>query len=336
MALESPYKAKLKLGRLSCRYKRYLPHDIGVSGSYYTGNIGDRAIGQIIKRELSDRGYRTFLYSRGEGEKSGSTTLNILGGGGVLHDWQGTEMLRNRLEFLSAGDAIVGVGAPGIRSIEARRIVRDRLSKVELVTVRDERSKQILEKVCGIDVQVTACPAWLHSDPDVNPRSRTGINFRPWFDLPAATLTNYFGYEEGIDTDRGYRRYIKNAQRICDAMNDPIFIPFKQKDEMFARRHLDVDVLEYDFSVQRTLERVSSVDRMVCTRYHSLVFAGVCRTPVLPIAYAPKVASLADRLDVTAFKPYDEIPVQFQVPKNVSTLEAEALRNFDLLESLLN
>jgi len=75
---------------------------------------------------------------------------------------------------------------------------------------------------------------------------------------------------------------------------------------------------------------------MVCTRYHSLVFASICKTLVLPIAYAPKVTSLASRLNLSAYMPNEDIPVQFQQPENVTVMEEQALRNFDLLESVLN
>jgi len=257
-AIKDPYKAKIKLGRLSCGLKRHFPHDIGVHGSYYTGNIGDRAIGHIIGRELTKRGYRTFLYSRQS--RPGNSSVNILGGGGVLHDWQGTDALQNRLSFLSEGDVVLGIGAPGLLTEKACKIVRDRLPELGLVTVRDERSKRVLQEVCNINVHITACPAWLHSDPGAEGQSRTGVNFRPWFNLPEAHLTNYFGYDKGIDADYAKQRYIENAQRICDALDDPIFIPFKEKDVMFARKHLDVEIFKYDFSVEKTLKRVSSVN----------------------------------------------------------------------------
>ncbi|OYR48486.1 hypothetical protein DJ73_19390 [Halorubrum sp. Ea1] len=317
-----------------CDYKTNLPHDVGVKGSYYTGNIGDRAIGEIIKQELANRGYRSQLLSRGSFDKQ--STHNILGGGGVIHDWQDLEKLHARLDFLSSGDMILGVGAPGLQSDTARQLVQDCLSDLSLITVRDERSKRVLNDVTDAEIHTTACPAWLYTDPNEKTKQLTGVNFRPWFDMSNDLLSGYFGYKKGIDTNRSKEAYLDNIHQIVDGVDNPVFIPFKQQDEEFAKKHLDIDIFEYEFSVSKTLKKVSQVDQMVCTRYHSLIFASLCSKPVLPIAYAPKVSSLTDRLELPAYKPHKDIPVEFTTPDHVNEMRLQARRNFDLMDDVVN
>lgn len=310
-----------------------LPHDVSVQGSYTTGNIGDRAIGEIILKELTSRGFQTEIFNKGQSWSNADR--KILGGGGVIHDWYNTRDLKRRLSFLGKGDVILGVGAPGIQSEKARSLVQEKLPELSLITTRDQRSKRVIQSVCDVNVEVTACPAWLQIPSKTPSSGRTGINARPWFHLPPETLSYYFDYGKDINTEEAHSKYISNINRICGAVENPTFIPFTKEDEEFAHNHLDIDVQDYEFSVKETLHQVNQVDQMVTTRYHSLVFASLCRTPVLPISYAPKVTSLAERLDINSYSPHEDIPVKFQNPSNISKMQKEAKRNFELLEKVL-
>lgn len=327
--LRRPDLTRRELNRQWQRVRTRLPHDIGVQGSYYTGNIGDRAIGKSFQKRLSASNYRVRLY--GKNTEHSAARVRILGGGGVLHDWYGIDHLQSRLNFLSKDGAVIGVGVPGFKTEAARRLVAEELSDVGLVTVRDEWSRSRLKSVYNGKVHTTACPAFLHTDPRIPCSGRTGVNFRPYFDVDSETLSYYFDYGDDVDPKKMKRRYISNIRDICEEVPDPVFIPFHEEDEQFARENLDIDVLPYEFSVKRTLKRVSAVDRMVAMRYHSLVFATICETPTLAIAYEPKVTSLADRLGISSYKPHGDISVEFETTTRRDALREAAERNFDLL-----
>ncbi|EMA09191.1 polysaccharide pyruvyl transferase CsaB [Haloarcula vallismortis ATCC 29715] len=226
---------------------------------------------------------------------------------------------------------ILGVGAPGFQSEKAQSLVSQVLPEMDAITVRDEWSKENIEAVCDADVTVTACPVFLYEDSQAETRGRTGVNFRPYFDekgdMSDSALKEYFGYD---DIEGATTTYIDNARRICNQIEDPVFIPFTPKDEEFAREFLDIPTYDYKFSVQKTLSRVSEVERMVATRYHSLIFAAICGKPVLPIAYEPKVEQVAKRLDVSYYKPHKEIIVDFEEVSNVEQLRAAARKNFKI------
>lgn len=311
--------------------KRWVPHDAGVQGSYETGNIGDRALGEQFKLQFEQRGYQTSLFARQT--TSSNTPTRILGGGGVLHDWYGTDHLEKRLKYVNDGETnlILGVGAPGFQSERAQSLASKVLPEMDVITVRDEWSKSNIEAVCDANVTVTACPVFLYKDPDVESIGRTGVNFRPYFeekdDISDRALREYFGYD---DIEGATEAYIDNARWICQQIEDPVFIPFTPKDEKFAREHLNIPVYDYEFSVQQTLERVSGVERMVATRYHSLIFAAICGKPVLPIAYEPKVEQVAERLDAPYYKPHKQVEVDFARVSNVEQLRTTAQENFEL------
>lgn len=311
---------------------KYSPHDVGVQGSYRTGNIGDRALGEIFTKTLDDNGYRAYLFDKNV--EYSNAPNRILGGGGVLHDWYGNDHLRKRLNYVSSGERafIIGVGAPGFHSEAGRNLISETLPNVDLITVRDQRAKDNIQEICDIEITVTACPVFLYDDPEAEVTNKTGVNFRPYFDekedMSDEVLKNYFGYE---DLNGATERYIANAQNICDQIENPVFIPFQSGDEEFARKHLDIPIFEHKFSVKETLNRVSRMERMVTTRYHSLIFAAICGKPVLPLAYEPKVEAIADRLDVPAYKPHKEVPFEFTPVSNVNSVRNSARQNLELL-----
>lgn len=335
--IKEPNLIKSKIFQRWRRVKRSIPHDAGVQGSYETGNIGDRALGELFNSQIGGWGYRTKLVPHTTGYSNAKYT--ILGGGGVLHDWYGTEHLATRLNYAESGEYgfIIGVGVPGFHSDEGRQLIRQVLPQIDLITVRDEWSKRNLKQVSDVECIVTACPAFCYSDPEVSGNGRTGVNFRPFFqqdDVTKEVLQRYFEYGD-INIAEAQKRYVENTRSICDQLDRPIFIPFHKNDIQFARKYLDIEIASDTLSVQRTLENVSRVERMVTTRYHSLIFAAICRKDVLAVAYEPKVGRLADRLSVLSYLPHESIPVEFSSLSNVEELENRAQANFDLLRTAL-
>lgn len=327
--LQHPSAAKRELSVHWQQARSHLPHDIGIQGSYHTGNIGDRAIGRTLSSYLSEMGLRTQTF--GMRVKRSNAPMHILGGGGVLHDWYGTDHLRRRLRFVSDGGAAIGVGVPGFKTREGRELIRSGLSDVELVTVRDDWSRRRLEPYYEGSIHVTACPTLIRKDPEETLSHRTGVNFRRWFHKDSQIMSDYFDYDAGLDLDAAQENYLDNIRRICNTVEDPVYIPFHKKDERFAEEYLNIEILPYRFSDRVTLERVSAVEKMVCMRYHSLVFAIICNKPVIPLAYEPKVSQLADRVGVSSYLPHEFVPTDFERPKDVDDIKQDALENFRLL-----
>ncbi|WP_122088214.1 polysaccharide pyruvyl transferase family protein [Halalkalicoccus subterraneus] len=320
------------MDEISTQIRLRRSHDFGIQGSYGTGNIGDKALGERFYEEIQARGRSVEMFNHTT--ESSNAPNRVLGGGGVLHDWYGTEHLKTRLAYATGGKKAfaIGVGVPGFQSPEGRDLASRVLPELDLITVRDEWSKSNIEAVCDTDVTVTACPVWLYDDPQEPTSDRTGINFRPYFgekeDMSESALRDHFGY---TDLENATERYIENIKRICKFVDNPVFIPFTPKDEKFAQKYLDIPIWPYTFSVEKTLKRVSNVERMVATRYHSLVFASICRKPILPLAYEPKVEEVAERLDLPYYKPHKDIKIEFVSPSGVDRLRTAARENFDLL-----
>jgi len=311
------------------RTKSLFPHEFAVCGSYSTGNLGDKAIGEAIQAGLQQAGRTCQLYSHRSDNPRGE--YRILGGGGVLHDYQ-PEILERRLAYVRDGGVAIGVGALTISNEKYRTRIGEALDSAELVTVRDRYSKEILQPLTKTNIEVTACPAFTLEPSEAVPGYTTGVNFRPWFNQSQNFLSRYYNYS--VDPNEARDEYIKNISKILDEVNDPVFIPFDHDDYLFAKKYLDIPVLSYTYSVNKTLKRVNSVSQMICMRYHSLVFASICNVPSFVVRYAPKVDELVSIVDVPSTQPTEFQKPTFEEPNHVRELRKESNRNFELVNDI--
>lgn len=223
-AIQDPYLIRSRIQYELFKFKATIPHDIGIQGSYNSGNVGDRSIGELLKQHAKEGGYRTYLFDKNIDDSN--ARIHVLACGGVIHDWYGIDHLNSRLEYVSDGGLLLGVGVPGLRRERARRIVREKLQTVDTVTVRDRQSKRRLRTAYDGEIEVTACPAILYDDPKKDSTGRTGVNFVPCFDKSADVLSYYFGYDEDICVEGAMDAYVENAQLLVDKLENPILSPF--------------------------------------------------------------------------------------------------------------
>ncbi|MDG5821295.1 polysaccharide pyruvyl transferase family protein [Natronococcus sp. A-GB7] len=310
-----------------------LPHEVGVQGSYSTGNIGDLAIGTAIRAWLNDEDITSRLYTKRMCSTSASTT--ILGGGGVIHDSPPSDLER-RLSFLNENSVFLGVGANPISNEKSQQLLSEALDKANLITTRDQRSTDVLQRYTDSEVITTACPALTLQRPDAEIKYKTGINFRPGFfrEKYAEYHKDRLNLNESSSITLGEldEEYIKICQETIDQVADPVFIPFTIEDERFAREHLDIDVKRYEYSASKALKDVAEVKKMICTRYHSLVFSIICNIPSVAIAYAPKVEELAERAEIEYCYPsQDSGTLDFKQPSGRGEIIDRSKENFRLL-----
>ena len=162
---------------------------IGISGSYGGLNLGDEAILQsivaqlraavpceitVFSRDAKDTAARHKVersvavrdLSRDEVRPEvAALDLLILGGGGILYDDAAAVYLRevSLAQEHHVPVLVYAVSAGPLHNEAARTLVRDTLSGVAAVTVRERRARQLLEEVGVREIEVTADPAFLPS-----------------------------------------------------------------------------------------------------------------------------------------------------------------------------
>ncbi|WP_080507168.1 MULTISPECIES: polysaccharide pyruvyl transferase family protein [Halorubrum] len=319
-----------------CLFKK---SGISVIGSYASGNVGDKAIGKSIVDKLTNSGFDATYFSRYV--RGINSPVRILGGGGVIHQYRRKKIERD-FDLLNENSMIVGVGVSPVFDPELRELIRNKIKEVSLVTVRDQRSKQLLEDITDKEVHSLACPAFQLDTPNTTTQDYTGISLRP---LPVKGISSeeeknrifrhQLKYNNSLSINEVKEKYQENIKNILTKIRNVKHIPFHHFDSDFVEDY-DVESFPYAYDVNDTLRQVSNASRMICMRYHSLVFSILNNKPSLAIAYSPKVAKLANRADIPCFKPYEEIKLKFKQPSNRDTILSDSEQNFRLMNDQLS
>lgn len=336
---------------------------IGISGSYGGLNLGDEAILRSIVAQLlaSVPEAEITVFSRDPEDtlarhdvarsvpvrdltreearaEVDRLDLLILGGGGILYDSEIETYLREVALANEAGVpvAVYAVSAGPLQKRASRDLVREHLSQVALLTVRDRQGKQLLEEagVAG-EIHVTADPALL-LEPEELPDDalqREGLEL----DRPLVGLSVREPGPAAPDIDIvHYHALLANA---ADFMIDRygvkiVFVPME-------RRHMDVQqshavlaqmqlarratILEKEYTPGQLLALFGRFEFVLGMRLHFLIFAALQNVPLVALPYASKVQGLIEDLEM-------EIPPLSQV--TTGRLIAHIDRSWDLRDEI--
>jgi polysaccharide pyruvyl transferase CsaB len=302
---------------------------IGLLGSYGGLNLGDEAI--LTSIVTSIRAATPFaeivVFSRDAGhtrlhhpvdrvvdardgrrqavlDELDQLDLLLLGGGGLLYDSEARIYLRDVRAAQARGvpTAAYAIGAGPLEVAEDRAAVRDVLSAMSRVTVRDEESKRVLEDV-GLDrpMDVVADPALLLTPLPFDPETLIceGVP-------PAARLIGMSVREPGraapkLDVDAYHALLAAVGDFMVHRYQAHIlFVPMERQDvqhshavlaHMVAADH--ARVLNGHYPPRQVLGLMAHLDFVVGMRLHFLIFAGIAGVPFLPLPYAGKVFDFA-------------------------------------------
>lgn len=365
------------------------PVKIGISGSYGGLNLGDEAILHCIVRQIREtienteitvftrdcndtlkrHGVERAIQARSLARPEiipEIQKLNILviGGGGILYDAHAKVYLREAEIALEKGVPVMvyAVGAGPLKEPSVQDYVKMVLNSVDALTVRDRRSRQILEE-SGVqkDILVTADPALLlepqlvehsmikHED-IVGKRRLIGLSVR----------------ETGVAApdiqESHYHKLLANAADFIieryDA--DVVFVPMEPKAFDLQHSHAVISqmlrpqratVLHGNYSSGQLLSILSRMEFAVGMRLHFLLFAAVQGIPFVALPYSPKVVGFLEdmqmemppinlvnegRLMAYIDRSWDHRKIlQSQIKKMVPVLQNRANQNNAILVDLL-
>ena len=307
---------------------------IGISGSYGGLNLGDEAILQsivtqlrasvpceitVFSRDAKDTAARHQVersipvrdLSRDEVRPEvAELDLLILGGGGILYDEAAAVYLRE-VELAHEHDVpvlVYAVSAGPLHDAASRTLIRDTLSRVAAVTVRERRARQLLEEVGVRDIEVTADPAFL-LEPAPLPEGtlqREGLNENRR--LIGLSVREPGSAAPDIDETHYHALLANAADYMVDRLDaDLVFVPMepRQKDTQhchavvskMAHAH-QATVLKGAYTSSQILTLVSHFDFAVGMRLHFLIFAALSRVPFVALPYSSKVAGFLEDLEI--------------------------------------
>jgi len=356
--------ATLPYGGFILKQWQQLKNKIGgrvvIQGSYNTSNIGDLAIGITIKRELDKIGIKSHLNGfindyRLRTPNFRRYDYHIIGGGGVMRDYP-PNYLETRLKSIGTsrkGSIALGVGFDGLRTKKGKQQIR-KLNECKAITVRDKKSQEYLQYYLDKEVEVAACPAFLTEPvkPLIGINENTiGINLRDLYGDDKWGSYLYFPDRINLEERRKwYIGYINNTLKpyLKDIAKERnlVFIPFTKSDILFAKNYLgdlQIKILPLQ-PPDKTLGTIQALDKMICMRYHSIIFSIVAEKPLFVISYHNKTRELAKKLAgltyIDLFSP-ESIEVDFTVSSEYlsrikNRMINSAKKNFQILKNLIS
>lgn len=309
---------------------------VGITGSYGGCNLGDEAIlhsmiaqlrasvpdveicaftgdpDDSVRRHSVERG--AFNVGVGRDDllpEIERLDLLVVGGGGILYDYWLGEHIRE-IELALEADVpvmIYAVGVGPLKDAAMKRALRNLLERVDVITVRDLRSRHALEKL-GVDgrVRVTADPALvLEAEPlDPDALKREGLDGKDR--LVGMSVREPGPAAPDIEIDAYHSQLAAAADYMIDRFDaDVVFVPMEPQVQDARHSHAVIakmhraqraGVLKGDYSPGELLALAGYFSFAVGMRLHFLIFAALQRVPFVALPYASKVMGFVEELQM--------------------------------------
>lgn len=288
------------------------------------------------------------------------SNLLVFGGGDVVGGNIRTMLLLILAKILGIPIMFCGVGVIPVDNCFIRFVMRWILNSIELITVRDNYSLDILRKKYNIarpSVYVTGDLAFSMQPPVKNfsapgAKLKVGVNVRPYSSMYSFYCPKW--------PDNVYEIIAEACDHLIDRYDaNIVFFPLEQMGPYsdigaikkvigLMRNTKQVEVAKNINTPQKAMEQISQVDLLIGFRLHALIFAVNVGLPVIGVSYAPKVESFLDAIQ----SPYirvDELTKERIIklvdrcianPENhfadVSTLRRKSELNGELMARILS
>lgn len=293
-----------------------------ISGYYGFDNFGDEVILSILLDKLKDcnvtvmtanprktfdtygvHTIQTFSYDHVMRELARCDVL-ISGGGSLLQNVtsNGSLMFYSmiiRFALMMRKEVVIfaqGIGP--IKGFWANFITKSVLKKCKYISVRDEKSKQLLDK-WKIKSNLVCDPVFSLEVENPERTSKVGIQLRKYDTLTDELFDNIIKQVR----NRYYNREIEllSLQDEVDVGISQVFINKLRAVEPKAKVKLIAGL-----NNKQIIDRISQYDCLIGMRYHACLVAAKYGVKTLAIAYDPKVKLLAEDLGLPCLEMEDK------------------------------
>lgn len=303
---------------------------IVLSGYYGFNNAGDEAILYAVIRALREirpdakitvlshkpsqtvRQHHVFAVNRWSLysvlKALSSCDLLISGGGSLLQDVTGAKSPLYYLgviflaKLLGKKTVVYAQGIGPLKRAFNRKLTAWFLNRVNLITVRDQGSKEELEKIgMTVPITVTADPVLGLPPENVDPEEGRQIIARNGIEMPDGM--RLLGVFIRPWKDNGYLpELIKACDKLVDEGWRVIFIPMHFPGDIAickqAVRMMDREAffLKEMYGPEEILAITKNLDLVVGMRLHALIIGALAGIPVVGLSYDPKVDSFLNQI----------------------------------------
>jgi len=221
-------------------------------------------------------------------------TVVVLGGGGLIYDTDKANV-KNYMDYFKFAEprtikAAISMGVQGIASDYGREQYKKYLSKLDVLSVRSESDKALLNEI-GINNAVTTqdiafladnwLPKWS------SPRKYLYRKRKPIIGLSLVDLKKVKG--------ESFKKFISNFEKIIDDFinrnNDKYDFWFLQHsgddkgyiDRLKSKHKITVINYKSPKDISKLWWAYKQVDYVIGVRFHSIILAILAKKPILPI-----------------------------------------------------
>lgn len=287
-----------------------------LSGYYGSKNFGDEAILYVLVQKLknitrnicvlsSDPKFTSSVYLVDSVYKFNffqilkeilKNDVLISGGGSLLQDATSFRSLLYYLFiifislFLKKEVIIVAQGIGPINNRFGKFLTKKLLKKAKLVTVRDDKSYELL-KSWGINSQNINDPMFGLSLPQNTPMNRVGVQLRKWKTISSKFLNDLAKY---------INKYFAHKEIYIYSLQENLDMPVCQE---FAQILLNINPkiklqIEHNLNIPEVISSFRNLDFMISMRFHGCLLALKYGIRTCALSYDEKVEVLASKLGI--------------------------------------
>lgn len=302
--------------------------EILVSGYYGFNNSGDDALLLAIIQDIKKfkespnlvvlsknpketaKAYRVKAINRFNLFKIAKHMKNaemlISGGGTLIQDGTSAKSLWYYLEIIKLAIRnglkvmLYSNGIGPLNHVSSIKKTRKVLNKVDLITLRDENSKKVLEAagVTKPKTLVTADPAFNLEGMDIE----KGREILKNAGVPMDKKLLGISVRKWSENSRNFESIIA---QVCDWASEkyglhPVFLPMQAEKDMTISKNIiskmknKASIVENRHAVEGTMSTVGCMDMCIGMRLHSLIYAAIGFVPLVGLVYDPKITSFLD------------------------------------------
>lgn len=226
----------------------------------------------------------------------------ISGGGSLLQDETGMKSISyysgvmKMAQMLKKPVFIYAQGMGPVKSPLNRKIMKNVLQASQLITVRDRKSKNLLEEI-GVSKSIQLVP-----DPVMGLDSSS---FDSGMENMAEAGQRVISVSIRKWTDN--LSYLKKVAAGLDGLaakgHKILMVPMHGKHDhdtsskVVGLMKQEADIFPYDSTIEQKMAAVKESDVLLGMRLHALIFASVGNTPFVALSYDPKIDSFAEIVD---------------------------------------
>lgn len=290
---------------------------------------------RCVKQSFND-GFTRFIYNQifqkeiiNLNKAIGECDIFIFGGGELLQDLKFHYLplqlsLINLAQKKGKKTVIYGIGAGPIDTRFGKWLIKNTLSKTDLITVRDTKSKKALE-ACGLeDIITTADPAFAIPTHEIT-KVENNLNnnhFKDIDDYFAITIHHRPYNDDKYRKSNGKSVNIQNIYKNIAMMLENVYFKYDRKllflstvkeDKAgydyinnYFPPNVNRIILEHTYDFKQFNLFLSKAIVLIGMRLHSMIFATKLGIPFIPISYSSKVNSFLEMMDLKQL----EIPIE--------------------------